>query len=299
MNNEEEKIMIEEPQQIDANITPNVDPVAPVVNQTPAQPIETNTTNPNEVVPVTYENPNMAEQNTEIVVNPVTLKVESKPVETPVSSEPTSVEPVKVEEKVELKDGPKWKRVMVFIFFILMFAFVMGMPYINEYIEKLTAKEGLSPIERRARALEEEQKRKEEEEKNANKQEEYKTLTCNSITEQLTDYMKDIEQTFEYNSKNEIVKSSIKTTYTFQTINESYTTLKTKCDQDGLKYIDKAGYEPGCSYNDTEVIIEKTFDLEIFKSIQDGTELIDSNAKYKDKTDDIKKELTNQGYTCN
>ena len=168
----------------------------------------------------------------------------------------------------------------------------------NEYVEKMTQKEGLSPIERRARELEKEQKRKEEEEKKANKKEEYKILTCTSITEQLTDYMKDVVQTFEYNSKNEIVKSSVKTTYTFQAVNDSYTKLKTDCDQNGLKYIDKPGYELGCSYSDTEVIIENTFDLELFKPIQDGTELIEANAKYQDKIDNIKKELTNQGYTC-
>ena len=140
------------------------------------------------------------------------------------------------------------------------------------------------------------QEEKAKEEKS--KPEEYKELVCTSSTQTTTDYTKVIEETFKYNSKNQVVESGVKTTYTFTIANDTYNTLKTQCDENGLKFIDKDGYESGCSYSDTEVVMENSFDLELFKTIQDGANTITSNAKYQEKIADVKNRLTTQGYTC-
>jgi len=233
-------------------------------------------------------------QNTELVTDPVTLKTETRTV----SEKP--IENVEVSKPVASNndDGSKGKRVLLLIFFILVFAFVMGMPYINEYLDKLKKDVGMSDIERRAKQIEEEQKQKEAEKKKTVKQEETKKFTCTSLPHATADYTKVVEETFEYNSKKEIIKNTVKTTYTFLTINDSYNTLKSQCDTNGLKYIDKEGYESACSYSDTEVVIENTFDLEIFKPIQDENSVIQSSVKYLEKVDNVKEGLTSQGYTC-
>ncbi len=244
-----------------------------------------------EVTSIIDEEPNLASQKTMLVTDPVTLKTETKVVE----EQP--VENVVVEKK-SLEDGPKWKRTLVLVFFIFVFAFVMGMPYINEYLDSLKKEVGMSDIERRAKEIEDEQKKAEEEKNKPVVQEKLKTLTCKSTSQATTEYTKVIEETFNYNSKNQVIKSSIKTTYTFEAINDSYNSLKTQCDEKGLKFIDKDGFESACSYSDTEVVIENTFDLEIFKPIQDGTTTISANAEYQAKLDTVKNNLVAQGYTC-
>lgn len=272
MNNEEEKINIEAP------VSEKTEPI----NNSPQK----------EVVSIVDEKPNMAEQKTELVVDPVTLKTETRIVEE------KEVEPVEIKKSEPQEDGPKWKRVLVLIFFIAVFAFVMGMPYINDALDKLKKDAGMSDIERRAKQIEEEQKQKEQEKNKPVVQEELKTLTCVTQPQTTADYTKVVEETFEYNSKNEIIKSSIRTVYTFAVINDSYNTLKTQCDANGLKYVDKDGYAFACSYGDTEINIQSSFELETFKPIQDGTNTIKANAEYKDKLDTVKKTLTTQGYTC-
>ena len=277
MDNEENKIVIEEPQKEE---TPKTE--TPVVN---------NNEKGENIVSIMEENPNLSEQKTELVTDPITLKTETRVVEE------KPVENVVVENK-SLEDGPKWKRTLVLLFFIFVFAFVMGMPYINDYLDSLKKEVGMSDIERRAKEIEDEQKKKEEENKTPVVQEELKILTCKSQPQQTLEYKKEIEEVFNYNSKNQVIKSSIKTIYTFETANDSYNSLKTQCDEKGLKYIDKDGFESACSYSDTEVVIENTFDLELFKPIQDGANTIKANAEYQEKLDTVKNDLVAQGYIC-
>ena len=218
------------------------------------------------------------------------------------SIDPKPMEEVKIEgnkNDTETKDTGKGKRILVLIFFILVFAFVMGMPYINEYLDKFKKEVGLSDIEKQAKQIEKEQEAKK---KSTNTKttdnEKYTTLTCTSGSTSNDNYTKSITQTFEYDSNNQVISSGIKTIYTFTDNNESYNSLKNECDQNGLKYIEKDGFEYACSYSETEVVIENNFYLPSFKTIKDGSKIIAANAEYKAKISDIKTKLTKEGYSC-
>ena len=282
MNNEEEKINIEEPQKEETPKTETPTPVAD--NNTQVEKKE-------DVVSIMEEKPNLSGQKTELVTDPVTLKTETRVVEE------KPVEDVKVENK-PLEDGPKWKRMLVLFFFAFVFAFVMGMPYINDALDKLKKDAGMSDIERRAKQIEDEEKKKEEEKNKPVKEEELKTLTCTSQPVPTADYTRVTVETFDYNAQNQVINSSIKTTYTFVAVNDSYNTLKAQCDEKGLKFINKEGFESACSYSDTEVVIENKFELKTFTPIQDGATIINANAEYETKLDSVKNNLVAQGYTC-
>ena len=225
-------------------------------------------------------------------------------VEEPTYEEMPSMEPTLInnyEEKVEAK--PKKKKdirmILLVLLFVFLFLFIMFMPQIQDAINSIKKETGLSEIEKQAKEIEKEQNKangvvsQEEESK-----EQYLKLTCTSTTTALEDYDRTVVETFEYNSKKEVMASAKKVTYTFITANESYENLKTQCNENSLKYVSKKGYEIACSYNDTQVVIEDKFDLKNFSTIKDGTTIIAANAKYKDKIDTIKTKLEALDYTC-
>lgn len=189
--------------------------------------------------------------------------------------------------------------ILLILLFIFLFSFIFGMPYINEFINNIKNKSGLSTIEQEAKK--EEQRQQEEEKKNnsSNKTTEQLTqLTCTLSDTSNQNYSLISIQQFDYNSKNEIITSSIKLEYTFKTVDETYNNLKTKCDRDSLKYIGREGYTMACNYNDNSIEISDTFNLETFKTINDGTTVIQANTTYKQNVKTIKTNLINEGYTC-
>ena len=53
-----------------------------------------------------------------------------------------------------------------------------------------------------------------------------------------------------------------------------------------------------CNYSDNSIEISDTFELETFKTITDGTTVIEANTSYKQDINTVKSNLINQGYTC-
>lgn len=217
----------------------------------------------------------------------------------------TNIEPIK-EVKVEQisnKEVPKNKNVsgiLLIILFIFLFAFVMGMPYIKNFVQQFKSNTGLSEIEKEAKEEEERQKQQEESKKSTSTSEEDKTteLVCTSANQAFDNYSLVEIQKFNYNSKKQILNSSIVSQYSFTTPNETYTTLKAQCEENSLKYITNEGYTMACSYSDTSIEITHEFDLETYVTINDGDTTINANATYKQNIDEIKANLLSQGYTC-
>ena len=197
------------------------------------------------------------------------------------------------------KEKKNKKNKFLILLFILLFSFIWGMPYINEYLDTLKKDAGLSPIEREARRLEAlENKENEKNTKTNEKKEVLTKLTCTSLPVAKENYDLTTVEVFEYNSKKEVIISSKKETYTFNIVDDVYTKLKTECNDNSLKYIDRKGYEVACSYNDNEVVMENTFDLSTFETIASKATVIEANAKYKENVDSLKTRLESLGYTC-
>ena len=222
-------------------------------------------------------------------------------------------------EVKEYKDPSKLSTVLVIILFIALFVFVFEMPKINEWLETRNQQKEINTIEQQAKQIEEakknaeeqkkaqEQKAKEEKEK---KEAELKTLTCTKTVEQkptttpatdptatpapVATYSKKVEETFNYNGKSLVVSSTSTTTYTFTSQDENYTKIKTNCETDSTKYMEKAGFSMSCMSSDLTVTVGNEFDLSTFKDVDD----LKANAKLNENINDVKTRLTSNGYTC-
>ncbi len=284
-----------EPVSIEENTYSEVTPaIEPMVFTEPNATIEQQVVEPVN----TYEEPTI-EENTYSEVTPA--------IDQMVFTEPNAViQEEKIEPQVEQKPKVKKKKdvksILLVLLFIFLFAFIMGMPYINEFLDTLKKDAGLSEIEKRARAIEKEQQKQNPKAKVTDDGEVVKdkltTLTCTSATSALENYSITVVETFEYNSKGQVLESSKTTTYKFTTQTEKFNSLKTECNENALKYVEKKGYEVACSYNDTEVETKDKFDLSTFTTINDGMTTIEANAKYLEKIDNVKKRMTAANYTC-
>lgn len=190
--------------------------------------------------------------------------------------------------------------VLVILLFIFLFAFVMGMPYIREFMNNLKDDTGLSEIEQAAREEEEKQKQEEESKKPTPTPEDQKTkeLVCTSQSSVVGNYTVVETQKFYYNSKNKILSSKLISNYTFSVTDDTYNNLVQRCDEDSLKYLTHSGYTMACSYGDSKIEISHEFDLKTFKPIVDGTTNIQANANYQQDLSKLKADLANKGYTC-
>lgn len=192
----------------------------------------------------------------------------------------------------------KLSTILLILLFVFMFAYIMGMPYINGFIEDLKNNNELSQIEQDA--IEEEKKQQHENNKPTPTPEVEKVteVTCTSNINTIDSYTLIQTQKFSYNSKNEILSSNNIFKYTFTIEDETYNTLKKQCEEDSLKYITHEGYTMACSHDGLNIEISHEFDLEIFKPIVDETTNIQANATYKQNIGTIKNTLIGQGYTC-
>lgn len=231
----------------------------------------------------------------------------------------TPIEEVKVETSSEINEpvitntevqnptpeseppkSSKASTVLLVLLFIFLFAFIIGMPYIREYLIELKGESGLSEIEKEA--IEEE--KRQEQEANNNKPtptpevEELKELVCTLPASTVGNYTLVKTETFQYNSKNQVVSSKSGSNYTFTSVDTTYDNLKKQCDEYGLKYLTHEGFGIACSYDESNIEIAYEFDLETFKTITDGTTNIQANATYKDNIETIKSTLINNGYSC-
>lgn len=190
--------------------------------------------------------------------------------------------------------------VLVILLFLFLFAFIMGMPYISEFMNNLKDDTGLSEIEKEAREEEERQQKEEESKKPTPTPEEDKTteLVCTSASNTVGNYTLVETQKFYYNSKNKILSSKIISNYSFTVSDETYNILIQRCDEDSLKYLTHNGYTMACSYGDSNIEISHEFDLKTFKPIVEGTTNIQANATYQQDLSEIKANLISQGYTC-
>lgn len=196
------------------------------------------------------------------------------------------------------KEG-RGKTVVLIIFFIFLFAFVIGLPYIKDYVDNnINKKEGLSPIELRARQIEKEQQKQEQLKKQPKPKEELKELTCTTTVNQEGVYTKTVEEVFTYNSNKQVIKSSKEEHYIFTVLNDLYTNIVNICNQ-SLELIDKEGFEISCLNNDPDITVGYTYELDTFKPFQASFGFIDSNSKYKDNIDKVKTNLETLGYICN
>lgn len=252
-------------------------------------------------VPINITNNEVVDQT--VVEQP---KLEETPIQ------PT-IEPQIIEEKSEIENQipennlesqnnnsnkkSNKSSILLIILFILLFAFVLGMPYVNEFLDNIKKDTGLSEIEQQAKNIEKEQE-KENALKDKKTEEKIETLDCTSPTNNFEGYNSVIVESFEYNSKNQVLSSSKTTTYTFVEQNENYASYKDKCDNDSLKYLNRQGYTMSCSYSDTEVVIGDEFNLEVFMPIVDGDVTITANANYLENVNLLKNRLIENGYTC-
>jgi len=241
------------------------------------------------------DNQPVIEENNAVVENQF-VELEPKQEETiiqePIVSNQT-VEPVKQKSKKDVRT------ILLFLLFIFLFAFIMFMPQINDLLNNIKKDTGLSEIERKAKEIEQAQNGgSTTAEDGTTVKEKLSTLTCTSTTVALDDYDRTVVEIFEYNSNKEVVSSTKTITYTFTSANETYENLKTQCNENSLKYIDKSGYEVACSYNDVEVVMSDKFDLSTFSTITDGTTTIEANAKYKENISSVQTRLESLGYTC-
>ena len=309
-----EVVMEEEPMaEPQVEIQPTVE--EPVIEFTPAEdtsnepsvidePIVDYQTEEQSEMPVIEE---PAIEFTQAVESTPELNTFEEPVMQPepsMNQETPSMEPALVNNQSStIPTAPKKKKdiriILLILLFVLLFAFVMFMPQIQDAIKGLKKDVGLSEIERQAKEIEKEQnKGNSTPSTEENKNEQYSKLTCTSTTTALESYDRIVVETFDYNTKKEVMKSSKKITYIFLTANDNYENLKTQCNENSLKYVDKKGYETACSYNDNEVVMEDKFNLSVFSTIKDGTTIIDANAKYKEKIDTVKARLESLDYTC-
>ena len=194
----------------------------------------------------------------------------------------------------------KLSTILLIVFFLFLFAFIMGMPYIRSFIQELKADTGLSEIEKEAQEEEEKQQQEEENQKPTPTPEDEKTteLTCTSASSTAGNYTLVEVQKFYYNSKNQVLSSKMISQYSFTTADMTYLNLKQQCDEDSLKYLTHEGYTMACSYGENNIEISHEFDLETFTPIVDGATNIQANATYQQDIETIKADLASKGYTC-
>lgn len=194
----------------------------------------------------------------------------------------------------------KVSTILLILLFVFLFAFIMGMPYIKEFIHDFKADTGLSEIEKKAKEEEEKQRQEEESKKPTPTPEDEKTteLTCTS-SENIVGNATVVEiHHFYYNSKKQILSSKEVSQYRFTVADTNYLTLIQECDQNSLKYLTHEGYTMSCKYGDTNIEISHEFDLKTFTPIIDGITNIQANATYKQNIDLVKEDFIGRGYTC-
>lgn len=199
-------------------------------------------------------------------------------------------------------EPPKNSKLSTFLLILLfafLFAFVMGMPYINNFIREFKSDTGLSEIEKQAQE-EEKKQQQQENQPPVEKPNEEETFELNCTLNNTTDYNYNLVQIqkFYYNSNNQVMSSKNIYQYTFTVVDDFYNQLKTQCDEDSLKYITRDGYTVACSYGDTNIEINHEFDLETFKPIIEGDINIQANASFKQDIGIIKSNLVQLGYIC-
>ncbi len=294
------------------NTTPQnfANPIPNPINTTPqnfANPVPT----PNETAPVSSVSngniPNPTINNITNVGMPTSVppindvKIESSNATTNIEN--SNIETASVSNASNDNKPPKNNKIstiLLILLFIFLFAFVMGMPNIREFVQKLKSDTGLSEIEQEAKQEEDRQKQEQESKKPTSTPEEEKTteLTCTSSSQTIGNYTLVETQTFSYNNKNQILNSKIIAHYTFAVVDDNYTILKQQCDENSLKYLTHKGYTMACSYGDANIEISHEFDLKTFTPIVEGTTNIQANATYQQDINTIKETLIAQGYTC-
>lgn len=194
----------------------------------------------------------------------------------------------------------KLSTILLILLFVFLFSFVMGMPYINEFITNLKFNNSLSKIEQEA--IQEEKKQKEEAKKDNSivepEIEKTNVLVCTASVISTEAYTSIETKKLYYNSKNEILITDSISKYNFKFQDETYNSLKKQCNEDSLKYATHEGFTMECSYDDVNLEISHNFDLETFKPIIDGSTTIDVDLTYKQDLNTIKNNLISQGYTC-
>jgi len=219
----------------------------------------------------------------------------------------TPIQEVKIEKQEEITDipnniqhnnGNNKSTLIVFLLFGFFFIYIMGMPYIREFVQNMKADTGLSEIEKEAQEIQDKLDKEKEENKKPQETEKLSEITCTSTIAQNGGSNLVQTQKFTYNSKKEIISSENIYNYTFMIITDEYNRLKKECDDNSLKYVTHDGYSMACSYSDTNIEISHEFDLEIFKPIVDGSNKIEANAKYKQNINTVKNNLIREGYTC-
>lgn len=278
------------PNNMDQN---NMNGVNSPVNNIPSEPVVST------VNPTVSSVPPIAEVKVEAVsdTNSVTENV-AQPTEIPIN--PSSVSGDSGQSSSEPPKNSKVSTILLILLFVFLFSFIMGMPYIREFMNNLKDDTGLSEIEQAAREEEKKQQQEEESKKPTPTPEDEKTteLVCTSVSSVVGNYTLVETQKFYYNSKNKILSSKFISNYSFATTDDTYNSLVQRCDEDSLKYLTHDGYTMACSYGDSNIEISHEFDLKTFKSIVEGTTNIQANATYQQDLSEIKANLISEGYTC-
>ena len=272
-------------------------------NQMPNQPIQMSTTNPSvsqNSQPITPGMNQAAMPSTNPNVVPMQqVEVTSSNVGNSTATTTNTNQQTTVSEPTPPSKNSKVTTVLLILLFLFFFGFIMGMPYIQKFVNDYKSNKELSEIEKEA--IKEEEKQKQEAENNNPQpvpEEKLAELECTSSNQTTNNYSLIETQKFYYNSTNQVVKSSILSQYTFTIVDETYNSLKSQCDNDSLKYATHEGYSTACSYSDTTVEISNEFDLKTFTPIVDGDVNIQANATYQQDINTIRNNLTSQGYTC-
>ena len=276
-------------------------------NWQPQNPEMQSNTQNNETVESVYEQPTIINEpmgtvDTQPVTNPEDNNVVEPIPEVKVEEETVEVSASKKTYEIpKAEKSPRLTTFLLVTFFILLFAYVMAMPYIDEWLVTMQRNKEEQRLQQQEQLRQQQLLQTENKNTSTNQQtpvveENYSKLTC-SKADTITDYTTLTEETFDYNKDNQVIKSTQKITYTFTVQNAVYTSLIQQCN-DSLKYIGKDGYTMSCNNTDTQVVIGNEFDLETFKAITDGTTTISANATYKDSIDTVKTRLTAAGYTC-
>lgn len=206
-------------------------------------------------------------------------------------------------EKTEI-DASKSTGPMI-IFFILIFGFIIGLPYLTDYLNAKKQAEKDAAFEEQLKQQEEQMKQEEEK---TNEQPAYKNLTCISAPQDITaetvptNSPATSTQTYVFKYLDDNLKEYVSTTsFVYKVSDSSYELEKNNCQK---QLIDSAslnvvGYEFNCSIND--LLIEKTekYNLENFKITDESGKTLEPVFKKDTKISVISDNLKKQGYTCN
>lgn len=212
----------------------------------------------------------------------------------------------------ERKEVPKPKsNAPLIIFFVIVFAFILFLPTISDYINEQKEEQKIEEFEKKLQEeekLKQEQEDKEKQEQEEAKEEEkkeeeqYKKLTCTSVpADSLTQTTTTVQELTYSNDQLKIAKVTKTTLY--KTVDTTYQEEESRCINKPLQIAQVSGYEFSCSQ--TEMTIEETniFDLKDFKSAtitydNGKTETIDTAYQYNQSVKEITDSLGLQGYTC-